>query len=682
MYLSYTCQSLGQWDKALNWLEDALDFYRSANCPLGIIRVQLDMNRLINKNNSQPIKEPITNVHLGKEASSADLAFCNLYLGEIAAIQDDWEKAIKYFTDSTEAFSQLGMSASALECRIHWGNALRRIDPLNAQKILEQSWTRSAEFKFPELAWRAAAALAELTRENGNKLAELEYLEDAGRWLAFVRRRLSQPGLAISYLADRLQLLERGLEVSLELDRPESALFFNDETRSQCLAVQLQRISSPPAISDDLSGFEDYASSLYTRRRELLAELNMLEHELSAPNQIQLPFIISPQHADLMQRHQETATAYEDICVQLERANPNIRLDPVDINSVNLKTLQASGNHFLSFHYLEKKMVILNVTPTTITVHQRNLSPLDQMALKFCSSPTPQERALIYGQPRSPITNPGLSRHWRQHLFELLIPQEAKEEFSPDKPLVIVPHDLLYGLPFHTLLDSTGRPLVEMAPITYAPSLALFQILAAQTNVQSLPDDSLVIGVRSFNGRRPELPYARREAITVAQSLPYPTVPLLDEEATEYGLMAKIGTEDRPRHYRLIHLATHGFSGAQYGRLAGIALSDRDLRLDDLQSLGLYAPLVVLSACDTGLGIGQNGGNAGGVAGVFFALGAKTVVATLWALNDPITEKIMASFYAYLQNGFSPSLALANAQREMINIPPFYWAPLACFGLP
>ncbi|MBN1314521.1 MAG: CHAT domain-containing protein [Anaerolineales bacterium] len=677
MNLSLTCQLLNQWDKALDWLKAAFECYEAVNSTVGIIRAQLEMSRLYTKKGQLEIASGIAkNAVTMAQTNQADVAFCEQRLGDISAIQGDWEKATHHYANSKKVYTEIGMRINSLESSIAQGDSLRRTNPSIAQEILDAAQIKAVEWHLPDLAWRAARALAELARDEQDWIAELAHLEAAGRWLAAVRRRISQPNLAYSYFSDRLHLLERGLDVALQLNRPESAIFFNDETRSQCLAVQLERLPSLPAVSGD------YETHLTAQRRDLMVELNMLERELSAQASIGQAFTSTSHHANLMRRHQETAIAYEEICTQLERASLRSQLEPGDISPVNIKQLQATGFHYLSFHMQNSKLVIFNITPESITMSARALSSLDRMALKTCASPNLQERSLVYGLPNAPLGNPDLSRQWRQRLFNLLIPQEARTRLTLDQPLVIVPHDSLYSLPFHTLQDPNGRLLIELTSITYAPSLALLQTLARQTGNSKQKDAALIIGIRNFNGRHPDLPYARQESATVAKNLSFPSILLLDDDATEVSLSGRFKKKGETNRYRLIHLATHGFSDAQFGRLAGIALSDRDLRLNDLQSLRLTAPLVVLSACETGLGIGQNEGGAGGVAGVFFALGARTVVATLWPAYDPTTQKIIERFYKLLPSSHSPVIALAKAQRDFIDLPLYYWAHLACFGVP
>ena len=673
-YLATTYQMLGQRDKAMDWLQTALNCYQAANSTIGLVRTQLEMSQLyVQAGQLDRARELATVAHRTAQASKADLALCERRLGEIAVALDDWAAAARHFTHSADTFSKMGMAVSALESRIAWGDALRHTDPAAARRALKEAQNAAANQHLPDLAWRAAVALAKLAREAGDLTGELGHLEAARRWLATTRRRLTQPTLAGSYLAGRLPALERGLTLALKLQRPESALFFNDETRSQALAVQLHHPPLPQPPPDDFS------HSLATGRRELLAELRMLERELRAESSLQPTILFSTRQADLMLRHQDTAVAYNKVCAQLERAGRRGQVEPADVAIVDPAQLQETGWDYLAYHWQDNLLTTFVITPDTAQAHRQTLTSLDRMAVDMCASPHPQRRALTYRLPGAPLTNPAQSWQQLRQLYNLLIPPQVAAQLQPDRPLVIVPHGPLYSLPFSALLNAAGRPLVEQTAITYAPSLALLQTLVRQRE-PCQAGRALVVGIQEFNGRHPELAHARQEATAVANSLDCPATLLLDKQATAAELQVQAG------RYRLIHLATHGFADPHHGRLAGIALANRDLWLNDLPPLGLSAPLVVLSACETGLGIGQTGDQVGGVAGVFFALGAQTVVATLWSADDPTTASIIKTFYRALRgssaSSASPAVALAQAQRQHLHLPPYHWASLACFGLP
>jgi CHAT domain-containing protein len=160
-------------------------------------------------------------------------------------------------------------------------------------------------------------------------------------------------------------------------------------------------------------------------------------------------------------------------------------------------------------------------------------------------------------------------------------------------------------------------------------------------------------------------------------------------EASHHTLMSP-----ELRRYRIIHFATHGVLDNVTPELSGIVLSlvdeqgaaqDGVLRLHDIYNLKLPAELVVLSACDTGLGKDIRGEGLVGLTRGFMYAGVPRVVATMWKVDDYATYLLMKSFYQHMfKEKLSPAAALRQAQVEMMNQPrwsePFYWAAFMLHG--
>ncbi len=146
--------------------------------------------------------------------------------------------------------------------------------------------------------------------------------------------------------------------------------------------------------------------------------------------------------------------------------------------------------------------------------------------------------------------------------------------------------------------------------------------------------------------------------------------------------------------YRILHFATHGLLDAEHPELSGIVLSrfdaqgrDRDgfLRLHEIEGLRLSAELVVLSACETGLGQEVRGEGLIGLPRGFFVAGARRVLVSLWKVSDPATAELMQLFYhGMLREGLPPAQALRAAQLSLQQSPaweaPYYWAGFALQG--
>jgi CHAT domain-containing protein len=163
----------------------------------------------------------------------------------------------------------------------------------------------------------------------------------------------------------------------------------------------------------------------------------------------------------------------------------------------------------------------------------------------------------------------------------------------------------------------------------------------------------------------------------------------LDLDASESNI------EERDlRPYRVLHFATHGLLNAERPQFTGVVLSlvgngageDGFLRTDEVFNLRLSSPLVMLSACETGLGREKRGEGVIGLTRAFMYAGSPTVGVSLWSVADKSTAELMTDFYRNLlgKEAPPPTAAMRTARRNMIAgkkySAPFYWAPFVLNG--
>lgn len=163
----------------------------------------------------------------------------------------------------------------------------------------------------------------------------------------------------------------------------------------------------------------------------------------------------------------------------------------------------------------------------------------------------------------------------------------------------------------------------------------------------------------------------------------------LDLDANEDNLAARDISK-----YRIIHVATHGLLNAERPQFTGVVLSlvgnkshDGFVRTDEVFNMRLGSPLVMLSACETGLGKEKRGEGVMGLTRAFMYAGAPTVGVSLWSVADKSTADLMTDFYKRLLSsaeGTTSSSALRGAQLDMITgkkySAPFFWAPFVLVG--
>jgi CHAT domain-containing protein len=142
----------------------------------------------------------------------------------------------------------------------------------------------------------------------------------------------------------------------------------------------------------------------------------------------------------------------------------------------------------------------------------------------------------------------------------------------------------------------------------------------------------------------------------------------------------------------VLHLALHGYVDSQFPDRSALVFAPRStaasgdsgfLQVREILQLHLNARLVTLSACDTGVGpVGEEG--IDNVVEAFIQAGARTVVSTLWELEDRSTAHLMKTFYDHLAHGESKAAALREAQMELARkgVSPYYWASFEMVGDP
>jgi CHAT domain-containing protein/Tfp pilus assembly protein PilF len=188
----------------------------------------------------------------------------------------------------------------------------------------------------------------------------------------------------------------------------------------------------------------------------------------------------------------------------------------------------------------------------------------------------------------------------------------------------------------------------------------------------------------------PRLKGTRQEADAILAFV----APQQSKKALDFAANLTTATSAELAQYRYVHFATHGLLDSQHPELSGVVLSlvdehgervDGFLRLHDIFNLNLPAELVVLSACETGLGKEIQGEGLVGLTRGFMYAGSPRVVVSLWNVGDVATAELMRRFYqGMLQGGLRPAAALRAAQVAMWNDAtwhaPYFWAAFVLQG--
>lgn len=300
--------------------------------------------------------------------------------------------------------------------------------------------------------------------------------------------------------------------------------------------------------------------------------------------------------------------------------------------------------------------------------------------MPFAALPVPNSRARMPLVTEHEIVNlPSAS-------VLAVLRQEAQERKPATKSVAVLADPV-----FDKSDGRVGKTSQSGGPGPAAPSVeeneeaALSGAIAADLLMRSASDLDLA---RGNELQLPRLLYSRREAGEIVGLVPDGRK-ILDFQATRLAaLNPELGK------YRIVHFATHGLLDGEHPEMSGLVFSLVDeqgnpqngfLGLQDIYNLNLPAELVVLSACETGLGKNLSGEGLIGLTRGFMYAGATRVVASMWEVSDVATAELMVHFYRAMEKeGKSPAAALRQAQIEMWKqkrwSSPYYWAAFQIYG--
>jgi tetratricopeptide (TPR) repeat protein len=278
----------------------------------------------------------------------------------------------------------------------------------------------------------------------------------------------------------------------------------------------------------------------------------------------------------------------------------------------------------------------------------------------------------------------------------LLLPASLRDVLPADTTeLVVIPHGVLALVPFAALpVDVGGTPLGVRYALRYAPSLALLAAVEREANARR-PARALIVGDPVMppdpegGGPFAPLELARRTAVWLSTRLGGSA--LVGAEASEEAVLAALATAE------LIHFGTHGRAYGTEARarrsfvaLAPAGTGDGLLTMNEVMAgPRLSASLVVLSACETGLGDLKGAEGTVGLQRAFLARGARSVLVTLWKVDTVATDSLVRKFYRYWldeRTSRTKAEALRLAQAEVRGLPiaranpAHYWAGFQLVG--
>lgn len=471
-------------------------------------------------------------------------------------------------------------------------------------------------------------------------------------------------------LASAMQTSYRLYNETKESQFAEVAFSINETSKSMLLLEAIQSINA--------TSFAGVPSEVIQQEQILKSTITRLENtSFRAKNASQKT------SQQLIDKRLEHHNFIDELRVNYPNYyNLKYQTDVIDLKTIQkqLKSSAAIISYFsteenLYAHLITNDEVNLNVIPfsetekTLVTSYYKQLSKQNDVDLANLLDSSSQVYQLL------------LEPFLKDHTFETL---------------TIVPDDILNYLPFETLTPTGAESdyLIFDSTIGYANSLSVQQLYKTQNVINH--DNELLAFAPSFEvdvdlktpddyrSQLTPLNFNKNEVEEISATIK--TTSFTDNQATLEQFKSNAGK------YKMYHFATHASpndSIPEYSYLAFTPQENTDflLYVNDLYNQNLSNSMVVLSACETGLGKLQKGEGMLSLAQGFYYAGANALVHSKWKVSDQTTSQLMTSFYEYLDDGKSKPKALQLAKLDYLKTQsdtnlrhPFYWSAFVFSG--
>ncbi len=538
------------------------------------------------------------------------------------------------------------------------GEALRLLESLDA----------------PILSYQAQFLWGQIYEAQGEREQAYKSYQASRLALETLRSSLQREELKLGFMRNRLDVYNRLIQICLDQASAESCIEAGGPARRNALEEALSFIEAAKSrtLRDLILGGAQPSSGgpaeneADRHARDLRKELNWyyhrIEREQFSPDAVPL------QHIDSL-RFQARAREHELMRLLLEAPNPPAIGSALrNSSAATLEEIRyalppdaalleyfAIGERTLAAVVTRNSLEIIPLAPATAIAHRLRLLQFQLSKFRLNSEYIARFHETLVGAAQV---------HLRGLYDDVIGPLEGLLQV---RDLVIVPFGPLHSLPFHALFD--GRDyLIDRFSICYGPSASIF----ARANKKP-PDSSgpsLILGIDD-----PRTPFIEEEVQVVASVVPEPRI-LFGSDATEEALR-----EFGPRS-QLIHIASHGYFRQDSPMFSSIKLAGSYLTLYDLYHMNLPADLLTLSGCVTGLNVVAGGDELLGLTRGLLYAGARSLLLSLWEVDDRSTSELMKVFYCDLTRHRRKADALRFAMLDLRErYPhPYYWAPFKLIG--
>ncbi len=698
----------GQLEIALQKYEEALEYVRKSNRPRAVTIVKWSIGRILFFAGKYPealdkFEETLREAELLKEP--ALLGMCHEFLGRTeaaignhASALQNLEAAVTFYTTSYNPM-EIGRSRALI------GQVYENSERLVEAREFYQQALQTFESLSDRLNQSATLfALGRLEMKSRNYEIAETHLRKSIEVTENMRRTSTSRDLTAAFSATVHDRYEQYIKCLMRNHRDPAAMsqvvraFETSESARARSLAELLRVSDTNLLSNvvpelskqerslrqSLRMKEDERVGLFRKKYEK-SELERLDTELERLN-----------------------TEYKNVLATINQRYPAFEQltqpQSWNLGRIQKEVIRDDNTLLLEFLLGPDKSYVWAVTRTTITSHELPSQTVITDAVKNVYE-------LLRERPK-PETKSHLDQATRE-LAQLILSPVA-DQLQKQRIIVAADAALNY-IPFQILpVGPNAEPLVAQHEVINVPSASILGELRKEAARRGSRDKVLAaFGNPVFAAQQQNAQIALSRGIEIkSDSADLTNIGRLFYSAREIENLREVASAEQTyaatesdatrdqllkldlSQYAILHFATHGVLRPSSPENSGLVLStinregqkvDGFVGLQDIYSLRAPVDLVVLSACQTGLGKDIRGEGLIGLTRGFMYAGATSVVASLWKVEDEATAELMKRFYTeMLRNKKTPSEALRLAQNSIRQEPqwsaPHYWAGFTLQG--
>ncbi|GAB4338033.1 MAG: hypothetical protein Kow0037_21650 [Calditrichia bacterium] len=610
-------------------------------------------------------------------------------LAEVYLDKKDFQSAQKYFSDALDICREVGDLPQVGYILRNTGSLYEQQEKLDqALNYYQQALELSGATGDLQLIWESYAGIGNFYYRKEMPDSAIHYYQKAMEIFKKIRQDLDLQQLNTSFLYDKYGIYPKLIELLAQRNEIERAFEVAENYKAQALLSILTR--GQFLLSELLP------DSISTQYKALKFRISALRDQIAREQARE-----NPDTSWIVAQDQEVTAAELELSHLLEKVkNEYERFSKLTVNSeISLAELQKNllkGEMALEYVVGDNRIFCFLIGSDRLDYIEIPLSREKLAGLFGKLSPLfRQEDLSTLG-----FLTPELADFKIEPAFQLyqMLVRPVEPKLNGIKHLRIIPDDMLNYLPFELLVyDTSGvrhqydfpnaNFLIGKYSISYDISLSSLSFLSSQHRVPAPR------GILAFGDPEPgeasdwmPLPAARKEIHELKH--------LLSGHSNLWLTGRKVEKEKyftNAEKYRLLHFATHFQNNSSNPLYSGLVMSGNDslpnqlLQTYEIFEKPINADLVVLSACNTGLGKFARGEGLIGITRAFAYAGAPAQVVSLWSVADESAAKLMRYFYENLMKGQRKDIALQLAKLQLMNEnpamkDPYYWAPLVIRG--